>query len=71
MITSVTAPSEQVPLPNHQYLTADDTDLPYKPTEHIPLPGLPAQSKQQAVVALQPASSVEERKQGQKNTLEK
>ena len=70
-MTSVTAPTEWVPLQNHQYLAADDTDLPYRLTVHIPLPGLPAQDKQQAMVALQPASSVEETKQGQKNTLEK
>lgn len=44
-MTSVTAPTEWVPLQNHQYLAADDTDLPYRLTEHIPLPRLPAQGQ--------------------------
>lgn len=64
---SVIAPVEWVPFPNNHYPMAKHTGSPRRLTAHTCLPAPPAQGKQPATGELGPGSSMEERKQGQKN----
>lgn len=67
LMTSVIAPAEWAPFPNNHYPMAKHAGSTHRLTEHTCLPALPAQGKQPATGELGPGSSMEERKQGQKN----